>query len=86
MRFNSVTISLAFTSTCRQKKCHVTHHVKLPAIHQNFINTISCTFADNLMTYTYASDNSQPTYTSYLTMVRLSYKVNLAWRDLACFM
>ena len=38
-------ISLAFTSTCRQKKDHVMHYVKFAAIQFNFTSTISYTIS-----------------------------------------
>ena len=38
---NVITVSLVFTSVCRQKKCYITCDVKFATIHWNFMNAMS---------------------------------------------
>ena len=58
----SVAVSLAFTSSCRRKKCHIMHHMKFVRI----LQVLSCIlYADNL-TIIYAADDLQLTLSTFV--------------------
>ena len=51
-------ILMVFSSVCRQNKHHITSHMKLAAIHLNFMSDIFILYIDNSMIM-YATDYSQ---------------------------